>query len=105
LYCKYFRNINYNRATTLKEGGMHINNNRGITNGKCINPKEREFYCRPRRIRQFEDRGKMVQPILSLEVGLHRPGCTLFLVVHLLTYLLTPWSRVLLEKPTSKLCS
>jgi hypothetical protein len=33
----------------------------------------------------------------SLEMcGLH---------TYLLTYLLTPWSRVLLEKPTSKLCS
>jgi len=26
-------------------------------------------------------------------------------LLHLLTYLLTPWSRVLLEKLTSKLCS
>jgi len=43
LYFKYFRNINYNRETTLKEGGMHINYNRELTIGKCINPKEREF--------------------------------------------------------------
>jgi hypothetical protein len=54
LYCKYFRNINYNR---------------GITNGKCINSREREFYCRPRRIRQFEDGGKMVQSVLILGEG------------------------------------
>jgi len=82
LYFKYFRNINYNRETTLKEGGMHINYNRELTIGKCINPKEREFYCRPRRIRHFEDRGKMVQPVLSFGVGLHCPGCPWFLAVH-----------------------
>ena len=28
-----------------------------------------------------------------------------FVMTYLLTYLLTPWSRVLLEKLTSKLCS
>ena len=46
----------------------------------------------------------------NYRLSLPRCGCERLdegatIIIYLLTYLLTPWSRVLLEKLTSKLCS